>query len=61
MVSFRGKVIEKKLLKQQKIYDKLFKRYLRREKYPYRTPNEIRIIIKIKPERIDSFTNYYYR
>lgn len=41
--------------------DKLFKRYLRREKYPYRTPNEIRIIIKIKPERIDSFTNYYYR
>lgn len=40
--------------------DKLFKRYLRREKYPYRTPSEIRIIIKIKPERIDSFTNYYY-
>jgi PPOX class probable F420-dependent enzyme len=35
--------------------DKLAKRFLGMDKYPWRTPTERRILIKIQPERISGF------
>ena len=32
--------------------DKLAKKYLGKDKYPYRQPGEVRVIVKIKPEKI---------
>jgi hypothetical protein len=32
--------------------DKLAKKYIDKDKYPYRSPGDERIILKIKPERI---------
>jgi PPOX class probable F420-dependent enzyme len=34
--------------------DKLAKKYLGKEKYPWRKPEEQRISVKIRPERVDS-------
>jgi len=34
--------------------DKLAKKYIGQDKYPYLQPGERRIIVKIKPEKIDS-------
>ena len=33
--------------------DRLAKKYLNVDAYPYRSPNEVRVIYKITPERID--------
>ena len=35
--------------------DKLAKKYLGQDKYPYLGPGERRVIIKIHPERVDGF------
>jgi PPOX class probable F420-dependent enzyme len=35
--------------------DKLAKKYLGEDKYPYLGPGEQRVIIKIRPERVDGF------
>lgn len=35
--------------------DKMAQKYLGESKYPYRGPSERRVLIKIKPERVDSF------
>jgi len=35
--------------------DKLAKKYLGLDTYPYRSPDEKRVIVKIHPERIDAF------
>jgi len=32
--------------------DKMAKKYLNQEKYPYRRPGEVRVLYKIEPERI---------
>jgi PPOX class probable F420-dependent enzyme len=50
MVLIRGRVIEQ--IKDGADEDRLAKKYLGMDKYPYRTPNEKRVILKIKPERI---------
>ena len=34
--------------------DKLTKKYLNVDKYPYRSPEEVRVIFKIAPERVSS-------
>ena len=34
--------------------DKLAKKYLGQDKYPWRSPDETRISVKIKPEKVDS-------
>ena len=52
MVTVRGRVVEQTSAGADEHIDKLAKKYLGVEKYPLHSPNEKRIIIKIKPERI---------
>lgn len=52
MVTVKGKVVEQTTSGADEHIDKLTKKYLGIEKYPYRNPEEIRIILKIKPEKI---------
>ena len=52
MVTFRGRVVEQRKEGADEHVDKLAKKYLGVDRYPRRSPNEKRIIIKIKPERV---------
>ena len=52
MVSIRGRVIEKISEGADEHTDRLAKKYLGMDKYPYRSPNEKRVILKIKPEKV---------
>jgi PPOX class probable F420-dependent enzyme len=52
MVSIRGIATEQTNEGADEHIDKLAKKYLGIDKYPMRSPNEKRIIIKIKPEKI---------
>lgn len=52
MVSIRGIAIEQSNEGADEHIDKLAKKYLGVDKYPMRSPNEKRIIVKIKPEKI---------
>jgi len=50
MVTIRGKVIEQTSEGADEHVDKLAKRYLGVDKYPFRSPTEKRIILKVAPE-----------
>ena|SRR6478609_6587342 len=52
MVTIRGKVIEQTNQDADEHIDKLAKKYLGMDRYPGRSPNEKRIILKVKPETI---------
>ena len=52
MVSIRGKVVDITTEGADEHIDKLAKKYFGLDKYPYRSPDEKRIIVKIKPEKI---------
>ncbi len=52
MVAIRGKVIEVTTDGADEHIDKLAKKYFGLDKYPYHSPDEKRIIVKIKPEKI---------
>jgi PPOX class probable F420-dependent enzyme len=52
MVLIRGKVIEQIKEGADEHTDRLAKKYLGMDKYPFPTPIEKRIILKIKPERV---------
>jgi PPOX class probable F420-dependent enzyme len=52
MVTIRGKVIEQNTEGAIEHADKLAKKYMGLDKYPYHSPNEKRIVLKIKPEKI---------
>lgn len=52
MVTIRGKVIEQTIKGADEHIDKLAKRYLGVDKYPFRSPTEKRIILKVAPEKI---------
>ncbi len=51
-VNIRGKVIEHDTSEADKHIDKLAKQYFGLDKYPRQSPDEKRIILKIKPERV---------
>ena len=51
-VSIRGRVIEQTAKGADEHADKLAKKYLGVDKYPFKAPNEKRIILKIKAEKI---------
>ncbi len=51
-VSIRGKVVEYDTDKADEHIDKLAKQYFGLDKYPRQSPDEKRIILKIKPERV---------
>src|SRR5919107_4804859 len=52
MVSIRGEVVEKNTDNADDHIDKLAKKYLDVDKYPFRSPNEKRVLLKIKPDKI---------
>lgn len=52
MVTIRGKVTEQTSKGADEHIDKLAKRYLGVDKYPFRSPTEKRVIIKIAPENV---------
>ena len=52
MVTIRGKVIDQITKDAAEHADKLAKKYLGLDKYPYHSPNEKRVILKIEPERV---------
>jgi len=52
MVSVRGKVTDLTEEGADEHIDKLAKKYFGVDKYPFRTPDEQRIILKIQPEKI---------
>ena len=52
MTSIRGKVVEIIPDYEYKHADFLTKKYLGKEKYPFKRPDEKRIILKIAPEKI---------
>jgi len=52
MVSIRGIVTDITTQGADEHIDKLAKKYFGLDKYPYRSPDEKRIIVKIKPEKI---------
>jgi len=51
-VSIRGKVVEQTRNGADEHIDKLAKKYLGVDKYPFRSPSEKRIILKIKPDKV---------
>jgi PPOX class probable F420-dependent enzyme len=57
MVSIRGKVVQQTSNGADEHIDRLAKRYLGVDKYPFRAPDEKRIILKIKPEKIFQLSN----
>jgi PPOX class probable F420-dependent enzyme len=52
MVTIRGKVIEQTSEGADEHIDKLAKRYLGVDKYPFRSSTEKRIILKVAPENV---------
>ena len=53
MVTVRGKVIEQINGKRAEEHiDKLARKYLGKEKYPFRTPEEKRVILEIRPDEV---------
>ena len=52
MVMIRGRVVEQTNTGADEHIDKLAKKYLGLEKYPMRSSEEKRIILKIKPEKV---------
>jgi len=52
MVAVRGVVVEQSTKGADEHIDRLAKKYLGKEKYPYRSPSEKRVILKIRPEHV---------
>jgi PPOX class probable F420-dependent enzyme len=54
MVTIRGVVAEQTTKGADAHIDKLAKKYLGKDKYPWRGPDETRVILRIKPEHVTS-------
>jgi PPOX class probable F420-dependent enzyme len=52
MVTIRGKVIEQVSQGADEHIDRLAKKYLGVDKYPLRSPNEKRVILRVKPVKV---------
>ena len=48
----QGRVVEMIEAGADDHIDKLAKKYLGKDKYPFRTPTEVRVIVKIQPEKV---------
>jgi hypothetical protein len=51
-VSIRGRVVAQSYVGADERIDKLAKKYLGKDQYPFRQPGEKRVILKIQPEKI---------
>ena len=52
MVSVRGRIVEQTNRGAYEHIDKMAKKYLGAEKYPFRAPGEKRVLLKIRPESV---------
>ena len=52
MVSIKGEVVDITAEGADEHIDSLAKKYLGKDKYPFRQPGEKRLILKIRPERV---------
>jgi len=53
MVTIRGKVVDQIIGQEAEEHiDKLAKKYLGKDKYPFRAAGERRVLLKIKPEKV---------
>jgi PPOX class probable F420-dependent enzyme len=50
----RGRIVERTLSGADQHIDAMAKKYLNQDKYPFRQPNEVRVIYKIEPEHVTS-------
>jgi len=50
----RGRVAERTVAGADQHIDAMAKKYLGKDKYPYRQPGEVRVIYKVAPERTTS-------
>jgi PPOX class probable F420-dependent enzyme len=50
----RGQVVERSRNGAEQHIDAMAKKYLGKEKYPFRQPNEVRVIYRIAPEHVTS-------
>lgn len=53
-LEIRGKVTEATEQGADQHIDKMAKKYLGADKYPYRSANEVRVMFKIRPEKVSS-------
>ena len=53
-VQVRGRVVEVTEKGADAHIDALAKKYLGQDRYPYRQPGEVRVIVKIAPERVQT-------
>lgn len=54
-IQVRGEVVEKTHDGADEHIDALAKRYLDADSYPFRSPGEVRVIYKIRPERVQAY------
>ena len=52
MVAVRGRIVESTSQGADEHIDKMAKKYLGADKYPFRAPGEKRILLKIRPEHV---------
>lgn len=52
MVTVRGKVVEQTRRGADEHIDKMAKKYLGMDKYPFKMPGEQRILLRIQPEKV---------
>jgi hypothetical protein len=50
----RGRVAERTSEGAEQHIDKMAKKYLGQDKYPYRQPGEVRVVYRIEPEHVTS-------
>jgi len=55
MVTVRGRVVEVTTDGADDLIDKLAKKYLGQDKYPFRAPGEQRLTLKIEPEYVTAW------
>jgi hypothetical protein len=55
MATIRGKVVEVTNDGAEETIDRLAKKYLGKDKYPFRAPGEVRVTFKIAPERVSTW------
>lgn len=54
MIAIRGRIIDYITKGADEHIDKMAKKYLGQDKYPFRQPGEQRVIYKIEPQRVSS-------
>jgi PPOX class probable F420-dependent enzyme len=50
----RGRIVERTHAGADQHIDAMAKKYLGQDKYPFRQPNEVRVIYKVQPEHVTS-------